>query len=101
MDGNRSDHTIEAGFYWIGVASSLACFFLVFARNTEFGWRFEHSNIPLSWLAGAVAILAFLAAEFLDRDEVAIAEPNLSQEALQQELPGRDSTQPSRYQLHV
>jgi hypothetical protein len=88
MNGNRSDHTIEAGFYWIGVASSLACFFLVLARNTEFGWRFEHSSVPLSWLAGVVAILAFLAAEFFDRDEVAIAEPNLPQEALQPELQG-------------
>jgi hypothetical protein len=53
-----------AGFYWIGVAMSLACFALVLARNTELVWRFEHARFPLSWMVAGVAILAFLKAEF-------------------------------------
>jgi hypothetical protein len=54
----------SAGFYWIGVALALACFGLVLAGNTEGLWQFEHAQVPLSWLFGGTAILAFLAAEF-------------------------------------
>jgi len=54
----------SAGFYWIGVAMTLACFGLVLAGNTELIWPFEHTRFPLSWVFGATAILAFLAAEF-------------------------------------
>jgi hypothetical protein len=54
----------SAGFYWLGVAMTLACLGLVLAGNTESFWTFEHSRFPLSWMFGGVAILAFLAAEF-------------------------------------
>ncbi len=54
----------SAGFYWIGVAMTLACFALVLAGNTELLWPFEHTQFPLSWVFGGGAILAFLAAEF-------------------------------------
>ena len=52
-----------AGFYWIGVAMTVACFTLVLAGNTELVWRFEHRSFPLSWAFASAGILAFLAAE--------------------------------------
>jgi hypothetical protein len=52
------------GFYWIGVAMTLACFALILAGNTELFWRFEHTRLPLSWACAGVAVLAFLGAEF-------------------------------------
>ena len=52
------------GFYWIGVALTLACFALILAGNTELVWRFEHTRFPLSWAFAGAAVLAFLAAEF-------------------------------------
>jgi hypothetical protein len=52
------------GFYWIGVAMTVACFAFVLAGNTELLARFEHKSFPLSWVFGAAAVLAFLAAEF-------------------------------------
>jgi hypothetical protein len=52
-----------AGFYWTGVAMTLACFALILAGNTELAWRFEHTAFPLSWALAGVAILAFLAGE--------------------------------------
>jgi hypothetical protein len=51
------------GFYWVGIATTLGCFALVLAGNTEFAWTFEHSRIPLSWVFGGIAVAAFLAAE--------------------------------------
>ena len=55
-----------ACFYWIGIAAALACCALVLAGNTELLWRFEHRAIPVSWMIGGAAILAFLAAEYCD-----------------------------------
>jgi len=52
------------GFYWIGVAMTLACFAFVLAGNTDLVWRFEHTGFPLSWAFAGVAVLAFLGAEF-------------------------------------
>jgi hypothetical protein len=53
-------------FYWIGVTTALACLVLVFAGNTEFAWRFEHSGFPLSWALAGSAVLAFLAFELCE-----------------------------------
>lgn len=50
------------GFYWIGAAMTLGCFALVLAGNTEFGWTFEHSRFPVSWILGGAAVTAFLVA---------------------------------------
>jgi hypothetical protein len=55
-----------AAFYWIGMATTMACFALVLAGNTELVWRFEHRGFPLSWMFAGTAVLAFLAAEFCD-----------------------------------
>lgn len=63
---STSKRNWTAGFYWIGVAMTLAFFALVLAGNTELGWRFEHRGLPLSWAFAGVAVLAFLAAEFCD-----------------------------------
>ena len=51
-------------FYWIGVVSSGLCVALALARNTDLAARFDHSNFPLAWAAGVIAILAFLAWEY-------------------------------------
>jgi len=77
---------IKDAFYWIGVTTTMACFALVLARNTELIWRFEHAGIPLSWLAGVVAILAFLGAEYSDSTPTTPTETEPSPEALQQEV---------------
>ena len=55
---------LTAAFYWIGLALSVACIGLAWARNTELVGRFERVDFPLSWAAGVIAILAFLAAEY-------------------------------------
>jgi hypothetical protein len=55
---------LKRGFYWIGVAMTLACFAFVLAGNTELVWRFEPRSFPLSWTFAGAAALAFLAAEF-------------------------------------
>jgi hypothetical protein len=55
-----------AGFYWIGMAMTLACFAFVLAGNTELVWRFEHTRLPLSWMFAGGAVFAFLAVEFSD-----------------------------------
>jgi hypothetical protein len=52
-----------AVFYWIGVATTLGCLALIVAGNTELFGRFEHRGLPLSWIVGCVAVVAFLAAE--------------------------------------
>ena len=61
-----SRQKFNAMFYWLGIALSVACISLVLVRNTELVWRFEHAGFPLSWAAGLIAILAFLAAEYFD-----------------------------------
>jgi hypothetical protein len=53
-------------FFWIGVATSVACVAVVFARDNEFLWRFERSSFPLSGAFGGVAALAFLMTELCD-----------------------------------
>lgn len=51
-------------FCGLGLVMTLATLALILAGNTEFAYRFEHTRFPLSWGFAAVAILAFLAAEF-------------------------------------
>jgi hypothetical protein len=55
-----------AGFYWTGVAMTVACIALIVVGNTEFAWRLEHTGFPLSWAFAGAAMLAFLAAEVCD-----------------------------------
>jgi hypothetical protein len=50
-------------FYWCGVIAALACVALVLSSNTQFGGRFEHAPLPLSWLMGLISIAAFIGAE--------------------------------------
>ena len=54
---------LTTGFYWIGVAMTLACFAFILAGNTESVWRFEHKAFPLSWAFAGAAVLAFAATE--------------------------------------
>jgi hypothetical protein len=76
---------LSAGFYWIGVGTTLGCLALVLAGNTDLVYRFEHVNFPLSWALAAVAVLAFLAAEFCPlsdtpANEVAVESPQSAPE---------------------
>ena len=71
MQRNRAGlPVIQGAFYWtcywIGIVMAGACLFLVLAGDTESLWRFEHVHIPLSWVAGTVAMLAFLMAELCE-----------------------------------
>jgi hypothetical protein len=61
---NRQKATLT--FYWIGISMSVLCVALACMRNTELLGRFEHTGFPLSWAAGLMAILAFLASEYCD-----------------------------------
>ena len=80
----------NAGFYWIGVATTMVCFALVLAGDTELVWRFEHGGFPLSWAFAGTAVLAFLAAEFSHSDSSLPdgAEGLSSQPALEWEAAG-------------
>ena len=60
---SSANRALTSGFYWIGVAMTVACFAFVLAGNTALVSRFEHTGWPLSWAFGVIAILAFLGAE--------------------------------------
>ena len=64
LQHRRGSTTIQQRSYWTGVVAVLACIFLILAGNTDFAWRLEHTQLPLSWIAGIVAIVAFLVAEY-------------------------------------
>jgi hypothetical protein len=61
--GRNWTASVYTGLYCVGVIMTLACVAITFAGNTGPMYRFEHSGFPLSWAAGCVAILFFLAAE--------------------------------------
>jgi hypothetical protein len=52
-----------AGFFWIGVALTVASIMLVFAHNNEWVRPFDRANIPLVWVFAVLAAVAFLATE--------------------------------------
>jgi hypothetical protein len=60
---SRARHYWIATFFWIGVILALASFAFVMGHGTELVGRFEHRGLPLSWVFGVAAVLAFLAAE--------------------------------------
>jgi hypothetical protein len=60
----RDWHAVyRAGFFWTGVLMTLACLALVFAGNTQIGYRLEHTGFPLSWAFAGLAVLQFVAVE--------------------------------------
>ena len=84
MQRNRgAELVVQDAFYWLGVALAGACLVLILAHNPEIVLHYNQTGIPLSWIAGAASILAFLAAEYCD-SAPAPAETELSQEALQE-----------------
>jgi hypothetical protein len=70
MNDSVKDRNFSGGYgfyavlYWAGVVLTLGCLLLVLAGNAPMFWRFEHSDVPLSWELGGLAVVAFLAAEF-------------------------------------
>ena len=66
MFTTKRDWTVGfyAGFFWLGIAMTLACLALIVAGNTELLYRFEHTRFPLSWAFAGIAVLAFIATEF-------------------------------------
>jgi type IV secretory pathway TrbF-like protein len=76
---------VQDAFYWLGVALACACIVLILARNPELVWQSNQTGIiPLSWIAGAASILAFLAAEYCDAAAPVGSETELSAEALKE-----------------
>ena len=53
-------------FYWIGVIMTVLCVGLACARNTQWVSNLQPAHFPLSWAAGLIAILAFLASEYCE-----------------------------------
>ena len=51
------------GLYWTAMVMTLSCIALVLSGNTDWGYGFEHTRIPLSWVLGGIAIFAFVVAE--------------------------------------
>ena len=60
MSGKRG---WSSAMYWIGVSMTVACVGLVLAGNTKIGFRLEHMDYPLSWIAAGFGVLAFLVSE--------------------------------------
>ncbi len=58
--------SISTFCYWVGIAMAIACVGMIAAGNTNVLWRLEHTRLPLSWVMGIAAVLAFLAAELSD-----------------------------------
>jgi len=78
--------SIQQVCYWIGIAFSVACIALVLAGNTSAVSQLEHTRMPLSWLLGILAIVAFMAAEYFDRAEPDRTESEFALGVLQTEL---------------
>lgn len=51
-------------FYWVGITMSVLCIAFAAAGNTELISRLQVGEVPLSWVAGGIAIIAFLASEY-------------------------------------
>jgi hypothetical protein len=52
--------------YWIGVIMAVASVFFVVAQNTTLVWSLDGASVPLSWVFGGLAIIAFMVYEHLD-----------------------------------
>ena len=70
--------------YWIGIAMAIACLVLAFSRDTAFAGRFTPINIPASWLAGIVSIIAVAAYVYCDPIAGDQPETELSAEEFQE-----------------
>jgi hypothetical protein len=85
-DNQTSSRPSENLFYWLGVIAATVCLALAFTGNTEIGWRFEHTDAPVSWIAGLIAIFAFLGAEYLGSRAEQPETAEFSLEPLQEKL---------------
>jgi hypothetical protein len=66
-------------FYWIGVVTTAVCLALVVVANTEWGYRLEHTDWPVSWMMAGIAMVSFLVAETCDAPSDEIADERLSE----------------------
>ena len=55
-----------AFFYWSGIVLALICMGLVFAKNTALVARWERAPLPLCWIAGIGAMVAFALSELCE-----------------------------------
>ena len=78
-------------FYWIGVVMAGACVTLAFASNADYVWHLGSTQIPLTWVAGLIAIGAFLAFELFDSTFASSTRP--SRDVLPQEMLGQELLQ--------
>ena len=89
MPSTRVLTALRDVFYWIGVVLAGACVTLAFATNSDHVWRLASTRLPFTWVAGLLAIGAFLAFELCDSTFASSAEPSrkvLPEEMLRQEL---------------
>jgi hypothetical protein len=67
MATTRQDSLLmQNATYWIGVIMAVACVFLVVAKNTSLVSPLDRGPVPLSWVLGGLAIVAFAVYEHLD-----------------------------------
>lgn len=59
----RQNAGLFPGLYWTGMVMTLSSFALILLSNTDFGYGFEHTRVPLSWMLGGMAVVAFVVAE--------------------------------------
>jgi hypothetical protein len=62
----RDSLLMQNATYWIGVIMTVACVFLVLAKNTTLLSPLNSAPVPLSWVFGGLAICAFVVYEHLD-----------------------------------
>jgi hypothetical protein len=78
-------------FYWIGVTMAGACVTLAFASNSHYVWDLASTRIPLTWVAGLIAIGAFLVFELFDSTFASSTRP--SRDVFPKEMLGQELLQ--------
>ena len=58
-----------AFFYWAGIVLAFVCMGLVLTKNTALVARWEHAPLPLCWIAGIAAMIAFALSELCNWTE--------------------------------
>ena len=78
----RNSPLMQDATYWIGVMMAVACVFLVLAKNTTLVSPLDRGSVPLSWVFGGLAIIAFVVYEHLDESLEVPSESQVAPEAL-------------------
>ena len=82
---SKAQTVIQRISYWMGIALSVLCLGLVLAGNTRTVSQLEYAKMPLAWLFGILAIVAFMGAEYLELAEPTRPDAELALDVLQTE----------------